>query len=283
MKKENIAIIEMLLCATLWSIAGIFMKKLPWNGFALASLRSIIAALTIGTYMALKKVEIVVSSKTILSGILAGCVYLCFTIANKLTTAANAIVLQFTSPVFIIVFSSLLFKTKINKRDLFTVLITMIGITLCFLDDVKGGYILGNIVSILAGVFMAGMFISIGHLENNLRFSAALFGQLFTAIIGFPFVLISHPIINITTISYIMILGIFQLGISYILYVHASEYCHPLACCLLGVLEPLLNPIWVMLFDGEVPGTYALIGGLVVVITITIWCACDKKEESSES
>ena len=99
MKKENIATLEMLLCAALWSIAGIFIKLIPWNGFAVAGMRSLIAGLTFAVYMLITKRRYICNKRTILGGVLAGSVYTCFTVANKLTTAANAIVLQFTAPV----------------------------------------------------------------------------------------------------------------------------------------------------------------------------------------
>ena len=97
----------MLLCATLWSIAGIFMKFLPWHGFAVASLRSLLAGITMAVYMLLKGYHFSFNRRTLLAGIFAGSVYVCFATANKLTTAANAIVLQFTCPVFIVIFSAL--------------------------------------------------------------------------------------------------------------------------------------------------------------------------------
>ena len=278
MTKENKAILEMLTCAALWSIAGIFMKMLPWNGFAIASLRSLIAGLTIACYMCLTRRKFVLNKKTLLSGILTGCVYTCFACANKLTTAANAIVLQFTSPVFIVIFSALLFGTKIKKADLVTVLITLAGIALFFFDELESGYVFGNFVAIAAGMFMAGMYIAVGNLEGDARFTAIVIGQAVTFLIGLPFVITTKPVLTPVTLSCILVLGIFQLGISYILYVKSSEYCPPLACCLLGGLEPLLNPVWVMLFDGEKPGIFALIGGIIVVATITVWCALGAKQ-----
>lgn len=278
MTKENKAILEMLTCAALWSIAGIFMKMLPWNGFAIASLRSLIAGLTIACYMHLTRRKFVLNKKTLLSGILTGCVYTCFACANKLTTAANAIVLQFTSPVFIVIFSALLFGTKIKKADLVTVLITLAGIALFFFDELESGYVFGNFVAIAAGMFMAGMYIAVGNLEGDARFTAIVIGQTVTFLIGLPFVITTKPALTPVTLSCILVLGIFQLGISYILYVKSSEYCPPLACCLLGGLEPLLNPVWVMLFDGEKPGIFALIGGIIVVATITVWCALGAKQ-----
>ena len=270
----------MLICATLWSIAGIFMKWLPWNGFAVASLRSFFAGLTFALYMLLTNKRFIINSKTIVSGILTGCVYTCFACANKLTTAANAIVLQFTSPVFVVVLSYFFFHSQIRKRDVVAVSLTLIGITLFFFDQLEPGYIKGNLVAILAGLFMAAMFIMVGNIDVNERFSAILIGQVFTFLVGLPFVIRTNPVINTKTFICIFILGVFQLGISYILYVKSSSYCPPLACCLLGGLEPLLNPIWVLIFDGEKPGIFALIGGIIVILTVTIWCALGAKDDN---
>lgn len=283
MKKENKAIIEMLICAALWSIAGIFMKLIPWNGFAIAGVRSLIAGLTIAAYMLITRRRIHLTKKTLLSGILTGCVYTCFTVSNKLTTAANAIVLQFTSPVFIVVFSALIFRQKIKKNDMLVVIATLIGIALFFFDQLQPGYILGNFVAIAAGMFMAGMFMAVGNLEGDDRFSAILVGQMFTFLVGLPFIISTKPEFTMTATLSILTLGIFQLGISYILYVKASKYCPPLACCLLSALEPLLNPVWVFLFDGERPGLFALIGAVIVVVSITVWCIFGQNKENTES
>lgn len=280
MKKETIGTIEMLICALLWSIAGIFMKLIPWNGFAIAGMRSFIAGLTMLAYVLIKGYKLVVNKKTLCAGLFTGLVYTCFTVANKLTTAANAIVLQFTSPVFIVVFSALIFRQRIRKRDLSVVILTLLGIALFFFDQLKPGYVAGNFVAIAAGLFMALMFIFVGDLEPEARFSAIILGQGLTFLIGLPFIVRYGLVFSPTITASILTLGIFQLGISYILYVKASKYCPPLACCLLGALEPLLNPVWVAIFDGERPGIWALIGGVIVVASITVWLATDKKETS---
>ena len=64
------------------------------------------------------------------------------------------------------------------------------------------------------------------------------------------------------------------------LLAHASGWCPPLVCSLLGALEPLLNPVWVAIFDGEVPGVMALVGAVVVIVTITVWCIHNGREEA---
>lgn len=281
MKKENKAIIEMLICATLWSTGGIFIKLLPWNGFAVAGLRSLIAGATMGVYMLLKKYRFMLSRRTFLSGVFTACVYTCFVLANKLTTAANAIVLQFTSPVFIVIFSALFFHKKIRRADLAAVLFTLLGVALFFFDQLKPGYILGNCVAIVAGMFMAGMFVTVGEMQGEERFSAIFIGQMLTFLVGLPFVIATKPELTAQTLGCILALGVFQLGISYILYAKASVYCPPLACCLLGAVEPLLNPVWVFLFDGERPGLFALIGSVIVIVSVTLWCIFGKEKTAA--
>lgn len=279
MKKEHIGILQMIGCAVLWSIAGIFLKLLPWNGLAASSLRSLIAGITIAVYMAIKRIPFVFTRGTLVAGLLAGSVYTCFALANKLTTAANAIVLQFTAPVFIVLFSALLYKTKIRRADLAVVLVVLAGIALFFFDQLGPSTVAGNFVAIAAGMFMAGMYMAVDRLEPEARFSAIVIGQAFAFLVGLPAVILTKPVMNPTTVSCILILGVFQLGLSYVLYVKASATCPALACCLLGAVEPLLNPIWVMIFDGETPGFFALIGGVIVITAVTAWTIWDGKQK----
>ncbi len=279
MAQEKKGIIEMLICAMLWSIAGIFIKFIPWNGFAIASMRSLIAGITMLIYIFASGRKIIINKKVIVSGVLTSCGYICFVVSNKLTTAANAIVLQFTSPVFIVVLSAILFKRKISRADMITVICTMIGITLFFIDQMSGGTMLGNFIAILSGLLMASMFITVGNLPGDERFSAALMGQTFTFLVGLPFVIATRPELSLVPVLSILTLGIFQLGISYVLYIKASMTCPPLACCLLAAVEPMLNPVWVAIFDGERPGRFALVGCIIVVFSVTIWCALSKESD----
>ena len=107
MQSRNIGICQMVVCAVLWSIAGVFIGLLDMNGFVIAGGRSLFAALTVLAYMALTKQKIIFSRDTLVSGILLCGDFICFVVANKYTTAANAIVLQYTAPIFILIFSFL--------------------------------------------------------------------------------------------------------------------------------------------------------------------------------
>jgi len=267
------AIIQMLVCSAMWSIAGIFIKLIPWNPFAIAGFRCLIAGATTAVYMAAAKLKLIVDRKSVISGVMLCLTFLAFVTANKMTTAANAIVLQFTAPVFILIFSSVFYGAKLYKNDVIAVVFTLLGIALFFIDKLGPGYLLGNIVGICSGAFMAGMFVSVGNITDpSEKFSGILLGHIFTAIVGVPMLFIIPPeSIDARSIVCILILGVVQLGIPYILLGAATRYCPPFACSLLSAVEPLLNPVWVLIFDGEKPGIFALAGAVIVIVSVTVW------------
>jgi drug/metabolite transporter (DMT)-like permease len=275
--QKSQAIFFMVLCAVLWSTAGIFIKVLPWHPLVIAGLRSLISAVVFALYMHHVKIGFVLNKYSVLSGVFLTGTFIFFIAANKLTTAANAIVLQYTAPVFILVLSALIFHQKFRAGDILTVVATTLGISLCFLDKIAGGYMLGNVLAIVAGLFFAAMFITTGRADEKSRMSGILLGHLFTAVIGIPFMFIFPTPFTPTAVLSLFALGIFQLGIPYILYGIASKNCSPLACSLISAVEPLLNPVWVFIFAGEAPGFYSLIGGIIVVSSIVAWCVWSNK------
>lgn len=272
----------MLLCAALWSIAGIFIKLIPWNSIAIAGIRSLIAGAVMFVYMRYKRIGFKADRRSMLGGLALCCTLTCFVAANKLTTAANSIVLQFTAPMFIVVFSVLFLKKKFSRSDIFAVVLTMLGISLFFFDQLTPGHLLGNCVAIVAGMAFAGYYMSLEGASESERMSAILMAHGLTFCVSIPFIALEPPELGAAPVICIFILGVVQLGIPYVLLGRASGSCPPLACSLLGAVEPLLNPVWVFIFDGEAPGMWALIGGVVVVVTITVWCVYGDLREKAE-
>ncbi|MFR7985339.1 MAG: DMT family transporter [Clostridia bacterium] len=275
------AMLLMALCACLWSISGIFIKWISWSPFLIAGGRSLISAAVLGLFMTVSRIGIQVCRSSICAGISLGVSFLCFVSANKLTTAANAIVLQYTSPIFILIISALFLHQQIKKREAAVVCAAAAGILLFFLDQLSPGNIAGNLLGILAGLFLSIMFILIGLAGNNdsIRMSGILFAHIFTALVGIPVGAVFTASISTREICLILILGIFQLGIPYILYAIAAKDCSPLACSLIGMLEPLLNPVWVFLFDGESPGPFALAGAAIVIAAVACWCVIENRNQ----
>lgn len=282
MTQQRKAMLMMAICACMWSIGGIFIKLVSWSPFLIAGGRSVFAALVMFLFMRYAKIKVNVCKYSVGAGFCLLGVLICFVAANKLTTAANAIILQYTAPIFILIISMLFLHHKVHKKEVITVAITTIGIVFFFFDELSLGNIAGNILAILAGLFLGIMFLIIGFgggEDDSIRLSGILIGHILTALVGVP--------IGITmTTSYapseflcIIILGVIQLGIPYVLYALASRDCSPLACSLIGMIEPILNPVWVLIFDGETPGFYALIGGIIVIAAVTIWCIVGEDEQ----
>ena len=261
----------MLACSLLWSMAGIMFKYIPWNGVVIASLRAAIAGAVVLAFIRIRGMELSVSAKTIPTGIAKGLTCLLFVVANKMTTAANAIVLQYTAPVFLLLFSALIYGRRFSRADVTAVGLTLAGISLFFLGQFDAGRMIGNLIAVAAGASMGVMYMLMGEVTESERLSSVLIGEAFTFLVGVPFLFLYPPAVTAVPAAFIVILGIFQLGIPYILYSLAAGKCSPLACCLLGALEPLLNPLWVLIFYGEKPGVFALIGGAVVIATVTVW------------
>ena len=283
----------MVVTAIMWSIGGIFIKLISWNPFLIAGIRSVISGSIMAVYMAKSHVSFKLNRYSFLAGIGLGFSATLFTIANKLTTAANAIVLQYTAPIFILILLAVFFHQKMVKREVVVVLITMIGMVLFFFDQLSPGNILGNIFGILAGIFLALMFVMVGKGgdDDGTRMSGILLAHSITFLIGVPtgliatFMAAGSGVLEGAAatsplgleILYVVILGVFQLGIPYVLYGIASKDCQPLACSLIGMLEPLLNPVWVAFFIGEVPGMFALVGAVIIIGTVTWWCIQESK------
>jgi len=263
-KHRKKAILYLVTASILWSIGGLFIKLVDWNPMAIAGARSGIAAIVMLLY--LKKPIIRLGKKKFLGACTYASLLIFFVTANKLTTSANAILLQFTAPIWVLLFSKFFLKEKIKKYDIVTIIFVMFGMILFFIGDLKSGNRIGNFIAILSGISMAGMVIFLKLLKDDSPVEMTFLGNIITFIIAFPFFFLSVPSLN--SILVLLILGIFQLGISYIFYVLAIKYVSPIEAILIPVLEPLLNPVWVFLFTRETPGTYAFIGGAIVIIVI---------------
>ncbi|MEA5012666.1 MAG: DMT family transporter [Angelakisella sp.] len=268
------AMLLMASCGFLWSIGGLFIKLIPWNPLVIAGGRSFIAALVFLVYLKGIKKPFCFNSRVFWCGACLAGTMLLFVCANKLTTSANAIILQSTSPVFIMVISAVFLGSRYRKSEYAVVFITLLGISLFFFDQLSPGNLAGNILALGSGLFVALLFVLTSRLpDEESSMSALLTGHLLTALVGLPFAFVFPTSVTGSAVGALLVLGIFQLGIPYILYGLASRNCPPLYCSLIGMIEPLFNPVWVFLVVGELPGFFAIIGGTIVLITVATWCA----------
>ena len=273
--------LEMLLCALLWSIGGVFIKLSPWNGLVLAGARSMLAAVVLAVYMRIRRIRWQCSRRTLGVGISLCGTFFCCVMATKLTTAANAIVLQYSVPVCLLLYGTLFQHKKFRLADWLVVPCTLGGVALFFVGRLDGGRLIGNLIGILAALFFAACFLTSEAANDGERINGILQGQLLTAVIGLPFAFVYGMPLRLAALGCVFALGVLQIGIPYILYALALRACPPLACSLLAVIEPLLNPVWVALFYHETPTPWALVGGVIVVAAITGWCVYNERRPLS--
>jgi len=275
----------MALCAVLWSIGGLFIKLISWDPMLIAGLRSLIAAIATGIYLRIIHQKLEFSKWSIISGLAVGSVCGMFVFANKLTTAANAIVLQYSSPIWVLLVGALFLHKKIHRRDVLVVAAALCGIALFFLDQLTPGNMLGNLIAIISGISMAMVFVANSQAADAdaARYTGILLGHSLCGLLFFVGLFIYPFQPTGTEIGYILLLGVVQIAIPYILLAVASKHCPALAGNLISMLEPLLNPVWVMLFYGETPGFFAMIGSAVIIGSVAVWTIADARAETSLS
>ncbi|MBN2201968.1 DMT family transporter [bacterium] len=254
------------LTAALWSFGGVLIKWVDWNPIAIAATRSWIALPLL--FLAAGKGHID-HSKTQWAGAVAyACTVLLFVSANKLTTAANAILLQYTAPVYVAILGHFLLRERVDRTDALAVVLVLAGMSLFFLDKLSAANVLGNGVAVLSGVAFAWLVVLMRRQKHGSPLGSVVLGNLITGIVGIPFML--HPPRDVSSWTGLLLLGVFQIGFSYLFYARAIRHVTALEGILVPVIEPILNPIWAFLFIGERPGHWAFIGGVVVIATVIL-------------
>jgi drug/metabolite transporter (DMT)-like permease len=257
------------LASVCFSTGGLFIKLIPWSALAINGARNLIGAAVIGIYLLVTGKKIIFNLRVLIGAFSMIGVTTLFAIANKLTTAANAIVLQFTAPVFVILFVAILYKQKTGKADMATCVAVLLGVVLFFVDGIRAGNLWGNVIAILSGVCYAGVFM-MNTGKNADAISSCFIGQLTAGVIFTPFCFhetdFSFPVIAAVTG-----LGVIQVGLAYILFTIGIRHTPPVTASLLTGLEPILNPLLVAAFYGEKVSALSVIGSVIVVFSIVAY------------
>jgi drug/metabolite transporter (DMT)-like permease len=258
-------ILYVVAAAAFWSFGGLLIKLINLHPMATAGGRSVIAALVI--WILARPFSGRFTRGQIFGAFAYAGTVIFFVLATKTTTAANAILLQYTAPIYAALMSSRMLGEKITGIDWGAIVLVLAGMALIFFDMLTGGGALGNGYAVLSGVFFALCVVLLRKERHGSPLAIVLLGNIITAIIGLPFLAAVPP----TTQDLLLLipLGAFQLGLGYILFVRGVRYVSAIEGTLLPVIEPILNPIWVALFYGEHPSPLAIAGGAVVIATVT--------------
>lgn len=276
------AILEVLAASICFSTGGLFMKLIPWNALAINGVRNLIACCVIGIYLLITKHKVKFNLTVLIGAVSMAGVTTCYAIANKLTTAGNTIILQYTAPVWIMVLVYLFFGRKPNRTGVISLLIVFAGILCFFFEGLSTGKWLGDLIALISGIFYAGVFM-LNSFEKGDALSSVFLGQMLCGIFLSPLAM-KETDFSLPVLLSIFFLGAVQVGLAYIFFTSGTKYIDPLTASIINALEPILNPVLVAVFYGERLGRLSLIGAAVVLCGILYYNikeALDTRQRSS--
>lgn len=254
--------------AFLWSTAGLFIKLIDWNPIAIAGARSFIASLVILAF--LRRPRLTLSFPQIAAGVANAATMLLFVIANKTTTAANAILLQYVSPLFTAVLGMFILKERVRAAQWAAFPLVALGMIVMFMDKIGGGTALGNGIALLSGLTFSFYFIFMRMQKEGSPIESILLSHWITAgiclVVSF---FLPVPVVTGQSLLAMLALGIFQIGITAVLFAMAIKRVSAVSSSLISVIEPVFNPLWVFIVLGETPSAAALVGGGIIITAIT--------------
>jgi DME family drug/metabolite transporter len=255
-----------LAAAALWSTAGAAIKLCSLNAWQISCGRSLVAALVLWLFLPGARVRPTRSTWAVAAAYAVTVVL--FTVANKLTTSANAIFLQDTAPLYVLLLSPLLLRERPSRGELLSVPLFLVGLLLFFRDQLTPGQVSGNLIALLSGVAFALCILGLRGLGGN-NAPALLLGNLLAGAASVPGSW-GGPALTARDVGIVLFLGVFQLGLSYALFARGVRHTPATEASLLALLEPVLNPVWAFFLAGERPGPWALAGGSLVLLG-TLW------------
>lgn len=272
--------------ALLWSTGALGIKTLSTTAApTIACLRAVFATAVMGVALGARAplARIVATAKRPRVGLAAvsyAVMVVCFVAAAKLTTGANAILIQYTAPVYVAILSPFLLGERVGRREALAVLATMVGMVLFFMGDLTSEGRLGNVVAVVSSFGFAGLPILL-RMDDLARRRDALpeepltplvamtLGNVIAALVCLPKALDAMPSSAGAWVT-IGLLGTFQIAVPYLFYASAVRDLPALESSLIAAIEPIVSPLWVFLMVGEKPSGFALLGGALIVVAVTV-------------
>jgi len=278
MENNRRPLLFVLAAALLWSTGGLFIKWTSLSGLELSCFRSFFALLTVAFFT--RREGFGVNGITAAAAILYAVLVILFVMATKETTAANAIFLQYTAPVYLLLLEPVVYKEKFRGRDLATVLVCVGGMALFFVGQLRPQDVTGNLMALASGLCFALYFLLLRHPKARAvnRASSVIYGNLLVVLVALPWGLAALPRVGSHDLLSVVYLGVVQLGISYTLFtVGMARGVRSLDAGIICYIEPVLNPVWVFLVLGERPSRWALLGGAIIITAVIIHMLVDAR------
>jgi drug/metabolite transporter (DMT)-like permease len=261
------------LSAVLWSTGGVFIKLINWDPLVIAGMRSFIAGLFMVAVRLISPVRRRIPFKLRhiwLVGITYSATMLLYVPANKLTTSANAILLQYSAPVWAALFGWLLAKEKPRPINWLSLAMVTGGLCLFFKDGLEGGSFTGNLLALLSGICFAINSVILRMQKEGDAADALLLAHFITVAAGLPFFFIHPPAFTAVNSAAILLMGTLQLGLASLIFAYGIRRVPAAQAMLTAAIEPILNPVWVLVITGEKPAIVALFGGAIIIAAVLI-------------
>jgi DME family drug/metabolite transporter len=267
--------LQVFAAAILFSTGGAGIKAAAFTGLQVSALRSGIAALIL---LLLLRGKVVLSPAMIATGVVYAATVTLFVLSTKLTTAANAIFLQATAPLYLLLLGPLMLSERFRGRDVVFLGGVAIGLVLCVIGQpapttTAPDPATGNTLALVCSVTWAFTLLGLRYVQrdapHSVGLSAVALGNLFASLAAFPF---AWPLPSATAVEWatIVYLGVCQIGLAYVFLTAAIRVLPALEVSLLLLIEPVLNPTWTWLIRGENPGAYTIIGGAIIIAATAV-------------
>lgn len=260
-------IIAILIAAVLWSTGGLFIKLISLNAMQLSFFRSLFAAVVFAVLF--RKQIFYTNLMTFINALFYSAVLILFVMATKTTTAANAIYLQYTAPIYVLIFEPIINKTKFEKINVLTIVVCFGGMLLFFIGELSPGHLEGNILALLSGAAFAAFLIGMRKNKHEHQLSGIFYGNILVAVFSFPF-LFEMEFLSLSNLWMVAFLGIFQIGAAYAIFSYGLKRVYAIEASLMSMIEPVLNPVWVLIGYGEIPSIGAVAGGIIIITAIGV-------------
>jgi drug/metabolite transporter (DMT)-like permease len=258
-------LLYIVVAALLWSTGGIGIKGVADAPLKVTFYRSVFAAITLFALFR-RDLRVRVTPSFAAAIVCYGACLTTFVVATKWTTSANAIFLQYAGVVWVLLLSPLVLREAMRSRDVIAITVALAGMALFFVGKFEARGMAGNGMALLSSFFFAGLILALRREHGSSR-AAVAWGNVFIALALFPFVMDDLALTKNSLLAFLF-LGVFQIGFAYAAFVKGLQHVTATQASLTGMLEPVANPIWVLLFLGERPSPFAIAGAVIVLLAI---------------
>ena len=279
MTEERKGVLFVFVAAVLYSLGGLCIKLIPdWSGLALNAGRNGIALVVYVIFFAATRHRPRFNRWIFLGACCVCATNVLFAVANKMTTAANSIVLEYTAPIFVILLSAIFLRRRPDRLDLAACAVVFLGV-LCFcLESLGGGHLSGDLLALLSGVTYGGVFM-LNEVPNGDPISSVFWSAMMSTLIGLP-QMVQQPRLEGTALVSMLVLGVFQLGLAFVFLTVGLKTTSSITASLVTGIEPVLNPVLVAVFYHEYMGVISVIGACIVIVGVVGYNVLKEKQQA---